>query len=148
MLLWLTLLIIAVPVVYLASYIDNWERDLSTNHAATADQSADQRLRPLLLTLPVEKAKALISQTIESLPNWTIEETWHPDQLHATRRTSLWGFVDDIHITVSTVENKTRVDAESQSRVGKGDLGQNPRNIDQLFQAIRKNQSRFVADKS
>lgn len=57
--------------------------------------------------------------------------------IEATRETALLGFVDDITITVSPVtEFVTAVNVRSASRVGKGDFGQNARNIEAYLQAL------------
>jgi uncharacterized protein (DUF1499 family) len=49
-----------------------------------------------------------------------------------TRTTPVMRFTDDIDVVLRAEGNSTRVQAESQSRVGKGDLGQNPRNLKEL----------------
>lgn len=53
--------------------------------------------------------------------------------INATRETRLMGFIDDITINITPeTEFVTRVDVRSASRVGKGDFGQNARNIREL----------------
>ncbi len=55
----------------------------------------------------------------------------------ATRTTKLLGFVDDMTITISPVtEFVTEVNVRSASRVGKGDFGQNARNIRAYLAAL------------
>lgn len=55
----------------------------------------------------------------------------------ATRETRLMGFVDDMTVTVSPVtEFVTEVNVKSASRVGKGDFGQNARNIEDYLGAL------------
>jgi uncharacterized protein (DUF1499 family) len=56
--------------------------------------------------------------------------------LHVTRRTRVFRFVDDITIQLTEEAGGTRVDAESKSRFGKGDLGQNPRNLRELRKGL------------
>jgi uncharacterized protein (DUF1499 family) len=46
--------------------------------------------------------------------------------------------VDDVHVRLIADGVNTRVEAKSQSRVGVGDLGQNPRNLRQLTNALNK----------
>ncbi|SMP50894.1 Protein of unknown function [Neorhodopirellula lusitana] len=64
-------------------------------------------------------------------------------RLHLTRTTPLFRFVDDIWVDVLPLDDsdsrsdsdsgtQVLVNARSQSRVGKGDLGQNPRNLKAL----------------
>jgi uncharacterized protein (DUF1499 family) len=47
--------------------------------------------------------------------------------------------VDDVRLTLTPGTDGTVVHAESRSRVGLGDLGQNRRNILELWRAIRAN---------
>jgi uncharacterized protein (DUF1499 family) len=49
------------------------------------------------------------------------------------------GFVDDVVITVESAGPGSICHAASKSRVGIGDLGQNRRNILELWAAIRTN---------
>ncbi|RAL24902.1 hypothetical protein DL240_01455 [Lujinxingia litoralis] len=72
--------------------------------------------------------------SVEALERWTlVEEDRAQRQIVAERRTRL-GFVDDITIRVEPVtEFVTQVHVRSASRVGKGDFGQNARNIEEFF---------------
>ena len=59
-------------------------------------------------------------------------------QLHFVRATPLWRFKDDIRVRIAPAAGGgSLLTAESRSRVGKGDLGQNPRNLRELLGAIR-----------
>lgn len=137
MLLWILLVIIAIPVLTLASYIDNWGRDLTQNSARTMSDPDDPRLAPLHLSLSTDKVETLVVATINDLPLWETDGRWDQSSLRATRSTAWLGFVDDITVRLSTDDQHAIVNVVSNSRVGKGDLGQNPRNIDQLLNAIR-----------
>ena len=75
--------------------------------------------------------------------NWTLvssEKLDSPDEdgtvavASLTRRTLLFRFVDDIEVRFVQSENDAPITfyAKSQSRIGKGDLGQNPRNLIEL----------------
>lgn len=73
-------------------------------------------------------------RAVIQLDKWRIAES-RPEsrQIEATRETSLWGFIDDVTITIHPqTEFVTRVDVRSASRVGKGDFGQNARNVREL----------------
>jgi uncharacterized protein (DUF1499 family) len=91
------------------------------------------------LTLPESPAKAflLVEAAVGKLPRWHVEAA-DPTAgtVHLTRRTRLWGFVDDVRLTVAPTAGGIRVDAESRSRVGVGDLGQNRRNILELWRTL------------
>lgn len=72
---------------------------------------------------------------VEELEQWTVVSS-DPAQwrIEAERQTQIWGFVDDVTITIEPVtEFVTRVHVHSKSRVGKGDFGQNARNIEEFF---------------
>lgn len=107
------------------------------NWAETSDN--DPKLAPLLLPLPREQASAHIRTTIENMPRWQVL-SFDANGIKATRRTRLFRFVDDVSIRLEAASDaSTRVHVHSQSRVGKGDLGQNRRNIIELLRAVAKN---------
>lgn len=70
-----------------------------------------------------------------SLPRWSIEQADTATRtIQAQAKTKLLGFTDDVTIKVEPVtEFVTRVHVRSASRVGKGDFGQNARNIKAFF---------------
>ncbi len=73
--------------------------------------------------------------SVTALKRWELikddRATW---SVQAERSTRTMGFVDDIEIRVEPVtEFATRVNVKSKSRVGKGDFGQNARNIEEFF---------------
>ncbi|MGM0555361.1 MAG: DUF1499 domain-containing protein [Myxococcota bacterium] len=75
---------------------------------------------------------------VEELEQWTLVSS-DPAQwrIEAERETDVFGFVDDITVTIEPVtEFVTRVNVRSSSRVGKGDFGQNARNIEELFDEL------------
>lgn len=76
---------------------------------------------------------------VENLPRWKVLSA-DPENgtLHATHATRWWGFVDDVHVRFAEMEQGTRITAHSQSRVGKGDLGQNARNLRELAESLRQ----------
>ena len=57
---------------------------------------------------------------------WTIsEENRAAGRVEAYEVSLIFGFVDDVVIRISTMENGNRIDLRSASRVGLGDLGIN-----------------------
>jgi uncharacterized protein (DUF1499 family) len=110
-----------------------------THNWTDTDEPGDPAIVPLDLSAPLPEAIAQIEKVIASLSRWRIEHIDAPNGIiKATRRTALWGFIDDVTIRLEAVSGGTRVHARSKSRLGKGDLGQNRRNLLQLFDAIRK----------
>jgi uncharacterized protein (DUF1499 family) len=106
------------------------------NWADTGEPGADPP--PLDLPLPPAEALTRVEAAIRSLPRWRVESIDAAGAtVRATRRTRLFRFVDDVTVRLEPVGGGTRVHARSQSRVGAGDLGQNARNLRELFAALR-----------
>jgi uncharacterized protein (DUF1499 family) len=115
----------------------NLGRWLTRNWADTAE-SGDPVIVPRRLTLPESEAVARVGEVIASLPRWRVEAS-DPvaGTLRATRRTRLFRFVDDVALRVeSDGSGRSVLHARSQSRLGKGDFGQNRRNLLELFAAL------------
>lgn len=74
---------------------------------------------------------------VNRLPRWSLV-SYRPErgEIRAEARTRLFRFVDDIHIRVASEGHATVVLVRSASRVGRGDFGQNARNIRVLFEEI------------
>ena len=72
------------------------------------------------------------------LRRWrVVESDDYEGIIKAESRTFLWRFTDDIVITVKLDHDaQTRVDMQSQSRKGSGDLGTNARRIGKFFRAL------------
>jgi uncharacterized protein (DUF1499 family) len=108
-----------------------------TRNWADTDEPGDPAVAPLDLPVPQTGALARLEAAIRGLPRWEIEAIDRDAGIvRATRRTWLWRFVDDITIRLEPISTGTRVHARSQARVGKGDLGQNRRNLLALLRAL------------
>lgn len=122
-------------MVSVFSRIDNWKRDLTTNHARLTDDAADELLRPPLVRgIPAEVADR-IAAWVESQARWSLVNQKTLDEgleMNLIRVTPIMRFTDDITVILRNEKEGTRVKAMSQSRVGKGDLGHNPRNLKEL----------------
>ncbi|TWU45347.1 hypothetical protein Q31b_05190 [Novipirellula aureliae] len=136
----IVLAVVAISIVAVCSRIDNWSRDFTTNDAKLALDSLDPGLR----IAPLSESAEVVAQRIETWAGeqskWKVLERKSSDRgihLHLTRTTMLFRFVDDIHVDLVRAGDGCRMEAESQSRVGKGDLGQNPRNLKELVSAVR-----------
>ena len=114
-------------------------RSLTTNVARYDDDAADPRLhRPRVVT-DIDHLIDRIRAWIGKQSRWDIESInrdVEPPTMHIIRRTRLLGFVDDVRLTMHDVDGVLVVDGVSQSRVGKGDLGQNARNLIELRRAF------------
>lgn len=129
---------ISVAVILLLT-IDDWQRDLSTNVAQTQIEHADPTLRCLVLPVDPTAAAAQVRAVAAGLTGWRESKlaTDSATELRFERTTRWFRFVDDITVQLTAIEGGTRVSATSRSRVGKGDLGQNPRNLRELLGPLR-----------
>lgn len=144
--LWVTAFAAAVTV-YILSHVDNWRRDFTTNQASTEGPEAD--LPPMIVPESVEATQALLRRAIADLRHWQEQPATaaepvpaEPDgtvRLYFVRSTRLLRFKDDVTIRLEpAADDSTVVHVQSRSRIGRGDLGQNPRNIRELFEAMGK----------
>lgn len=130
---------VAIVALFVFAQIDDWRRDLRTNVAATDGTTDD--LRPLTLGMPRDQALEKLRQAVQALPRW--QEVAPPagdpepavTRIHLVRTTPILRFKDDIHVRLVASDDglATTVHVRSQSRIGRGDLGQNPRNIRELL---------------
>lgn len=116
-------------------------RGLTQNRAHTDPSAADRRLRGRTYAIPFDAVwTASLDVARGRIRGWTVVET--DDErgvIRAESVTLLWRFVDDVRISIGLDENgQTRVDVESASRVGKGDLGRNPRTIGTFLRRLDK----------
>ena len=88
-------------------------------------------------TYPVDPHHLLpaVRRAVEGLPRWRLAAS-EEDEVRAVRKTRLLGFEDDVTARVRPDPDGARLDLTSASRLGKGDLGQNPRNLTELLRAI------------
>jgi hypothetical protein len=124
----------------MAWQVEDWSRDWTTNFAATDPQAADATLHPPTIPAGLDEVTTWFARFAAARPQWQIrEEISDPPQarLHLERTTRLWRFVDDVHATLTETDGGVLVELTSQSRVGKGDLGQNPRNLREILTALR-----------
>ena len=110
---------------------------LTKNWADLDVDSDDPGLRPIPLPFPPSEAVVWAAGVIRGLARWGVEEA-DPEAgtLHATHRTRVWRFVDDIRLRFEPTAEGSLVFGRSRSRVGKGDLGQNARQLRELRRAL------------
>ncbi len=128
----------ALALVMVAWQVDDWGRDLTTNTASTSDDPRSALPAHRSGLPPAELARHVLS-AIDKLPRWQLAELTEGDgkvMLHLVRSTPLLRFRDDIMVTISPEPTGSILRAVSQSRIGKGDLGQNPRNLRELLSAL------------
>ena len=84
---------------------------------------------------------AAIEKAVEKLPRWRLQQK-DEAKVHAVRESRLFRFKDDVTVSIIPQNNDTEARFESASRVGKGDLGQNLRNLRELLEAINRELSK------
>lgn len=133
------LLVLAI-VLLIALQVDDWSRDLSTNRAATSSDASDPLLRTLELSASADEIRKAVDQFVERSAAWTASENSNAEagenSILLVRKTRWLGFADEAQVFLQPTEAGTQVDIASQSRVGRGDLGQNPRNLRELTQML------------
>ncbi|MFU7557939.1 DUF1499 domain-containing protein [Roseiconus sp. JC912] len=138
---WIALAITIAILAAIAWRVDDWSRDWTQNSARLSPESDNRLLQPLQMGVSVDEADRRIRDWVDSQTNWNVESVHNDDSnrtMHLTRTTPLFRFVDDVHVSIVPDPDQSgcRIDATSQSRVGKGDLGQNPRNLIELTKGV------------
>ena len=135
------LAIVATAAVLMWLRVDDWSRDFSTN-VATTSESTD--LKPLRLAITVDEAAGRLKERVAGLSHWVwVDQSRTAESIvvvNLVRQTTLFRFKDDVQVSISPdtgAASGVVLNAVSRSRVGQGDLGQNPRNIKELFAAMR-----------
>jgi uncharacterized protein (DUF1499 family) len=76
---------------------------------------------------------------VDRLPRWTLISYQNErGEIRAEARTRMLRFVDDIIIHVVARDAATVVEVRSASRIGRGDFGQNARNIRAFFGELER----------
>ncbi len=124
-------------LLYNAWLIDDWSRDLSQNTAETSPLADDPLLRPMMISLSMDETVELVRSAAAGLARWREEgepaRTEQETTFRLVRTTGLMRYQDDVTVHVLAGVEGSIVRVESKSRIGKGDLGQNPRNIKELL---------------
>lgn len=114
-------------------------RGLTKNRAETHPDADDRRLRGRTYAIPFERVwRAALELADGGLSRWKVVEADDEEgTIHAESTTLVFRFVDDIHIEIGLDENaQTRLDVRASSRVGKADLGRNPRTIGRFLKRM------------
>ena len=94
-------------------------------------------LQPRAFQAPAEVVFDAALHAIQALPRWLlIAHREAEGEIQATSTTRLMRFVDDVTIRVKPDGERTVVTVRSASRVGKGDFGQNARNVRAFFDEL------------
>jgi uncharacterized protein (DUF1499 family) len=105
---------------------------------AVKQREAYPDIQPLELDIPPDKAfdKAL---SVAQKMSWHIVDADKEERrIEATDTTAWFGFKDDIVIRITPLDNKSRIDVRSVSRVGLSDVGTNAARIRKYFRELAK----------
>ena len=103
-------------------------RWLTTNRARTDAAAPERHLRPRRVHAPGGRIAELLAELAKQ-PGWERGPTVSDEEVHLVHVTSLFKFRDDLQARLVPDGAGTRVELRSKSRIGRGDLGQNERNI-------------------
>ncbi|AWV89598.1 DUF1499 domain-containing protein [Bradymonas sediminis] len=108
------------------------------NEVETGMSAEYPEIQPQYYTTDPQRVFEETRASVESLDAWTlVSQDAAQYRLKAQRETQVFGFIDDVSIRVEPVtEFVTRIHVKSASQIGKGDFGQNARNIKELFAAL------------
>lgn len=95
-------------------------------------------LEPLVSLKSPEKAYEKAVEAAKSIGWEIVFEAQSQGQFEATESSKLFGFIDDIVVRVSPIEQGSVIDTRSVSRVGKSDLGANAKRIERFQEAFEK----------
>ena len=111
---------------------------LTKNHAQTSPDHSDPTLRTRYVSHAYDPVFEAVLEAVRTLPRWKIVgQERVTGSIRAERQTRLFKFVDDVRIEITQSDDgKIAVNLSSQSRVGKGDFGQNARNIREFLAAF------------
>ena len=133
--------VILTLIVIVCLQVDDWSRDLTTNFAETSDDASDVDLRPIESQLPPDELADQVVKRMRGLDRWTVGSPEKQDDgsylIELVHKTLVFQFKDDVKVTIIPTNDGSKMTATSQSRVGKGDLGQNPRNLKELISRVR-----------
>lgn len=91
-------------------------------------------IQPRRYPIKRERVYDAALHAVNQIPRWTIVS--HDEgkgEIRAEATTRLLRFVDDVRIRIETKDGVAAVNVRSASRVGRGDFGQNERNIRAFF---------------
>ncbi|NOY84803.1 MAG: DUF1499 domain-containing protein [Nitrospirae bacterium] len=113
-------------------------RGLTHNRAETRANHDDPSLRTRNYSVSYEVFFARLLDVSGALPRWQVlSHDSTTGKIVATRTSRLFRFVDDIQIQlIKKGDQAVSLDLHSASRVGKGDFGQNARNIRELLDQL------------
>jgi uncharacterized protein (DUF1499 family) len=111
---------------------------LAKNLYVTSPKNEDPFFHPRRYSKTKEQVAPEVHRAISSLKGWRVEEyRENQGRIHATHRGLFPVFVEEVNVyIVQGLDGVTKLEVTSHSRTGKGDWGQNKRNIRRLLTAL------------
>ena len=101
----------------------------SPNCVSSLSEDKSHYVEPLTYSAPLDEAREMLISVINSMKRSEIV-TVDNNYLHATFKSSLFGFVDDVEFSFD--DEKKIIDVRSASRTGYYDLGVNRRRVEEI----------------
>jgi hypothetical protein len=135
----------AIATLWLFATIDDWGRDFRENHAEIRQDGSDPTLRPFESRRSTEELVEALKWAARRLGTW--EYAGRAQDADTTlvsfvRRGRPFGLTSDVTLRIRDRGRWRMITGESRSRIGLGDLGQNPRNLRAILtelQAVLRN---------
>ncbi|MEO6696871.1 MAG: DUF1499 domain-containing protein [Gammaproteobacteria bacterium] len=105
---------------------------------AALQAKAYPHIVPLLLSMPPDQAFQHALSAAREMGWYIVDENPSVGRIEATATTRWFGFKDDVVIRITPVEQGSRVDMRSVSRVGVSDVGTNARRITAYLKRLNK----------
>lgn len=132
---WVLVLAIGSTVVLgAAAMLKIWP---TINIVATGETPEYPDLLPRRYPASKDRVFDAALHSVSRMPRWTLVSS-RPEQgeIRMEATTRLFRFVDDVVVRCAEQNGVTVVNVRSASRVGRGDFGQNARNIRAFFNAL------------
>jgi hypothetical protein len=138
------LILLATGIVLLAAflfgYVDDWSRDFTNNEAFVAHDAKDPTLRPLESDRSAADLLEAVRRAAGRIRNWEyVGEAGDGNTVRVifVRTSRIWRLKADVVIRIEDLGERRVVTGESRSRLGIGDLGQNPRTLRRFLAELR-----------
>ncbi|MBI3962958.1 MAG: DUF1499 domain-containing protein [Deinococcus sp.] len=129
--------IVAVVVAVLGIVLFAGPEGLVKNVAQTSPNAKNPALRTRVYARDYATVFQAAQEAVSALRIWELVSADQADgQITALVHIPVFGFIDDVTITLEQGSAGVRVNVRSASRVGKGDLGMNARHIRAYLQAL------------
>lgn len=110
---------------------------LTTHVAATAQDSEFPELEPKQYDVPRNELLEMVAEACRTFGWEPVAVDADKGRVTAVVTTALWKFKDDVTVTVEDgPDDGSVLNARSQSRVGRGDLGANANHLRELFEGL------------